>query len=149
VQEAEGQADRTARRAVPTIVNLMDALRRSVAQEKRASAQQKKGRKRIAGQIEMLLPIAGKKGKEVAAARGRATEESGLDPARADLAYLRNRITVENSTSRPRLCGPYLSLGRNAAGFFLPVGRGNRRKVWRRVSRTSGLARVPMKSKKA
>jgi DNA end-binding protein Ku len=51
------------------VVNLMDALRRSVAQEKRAPASAKKGRKRIAGQTEMLLPIAGKKGKEVAAAR--------------------------------------------------------------------------------
>ncbi len=51
------------------VVNLMDALRRSVAQEKRATPAPKKGRKRIAGQTEMLLPIAGKKGKEVAAAR--------------------------------------------------------------------------------
>jgi DNA end-binding protein Ku len=49
------------------IVNLMDALRGSVAQEKRAPASAKKGRKRVAGQTEMLLPIAGKKGKEVAA----------------------------------------------------------------------------------
>jgi hypothetical protein len=39
--------------------------------------------------------------------------------ARVDLAYLRNRITVENLTTRPRLCGLHLSLGRNAAGFFL------------------------------
>jgi DNA end-binding protein Ku len=51
------------------VVNLMDALRRSVAQEKRAPTSTKKGRKRIAGQTEMLLPIAGKKGKEIAAAR--------------------------------------------------------------------------------
>jgi DNA end-binding protein Ku len=51
------------------VVNLMDALRRSVGQEKRAPASAKKGRKRIAGQTEMLLPIAGKKRKEVAAAR--------------------------------------------------------------------------------
>jgi DNA end-binding protein Ku len=51
------------------VVNLMDALRRSVAQEKRAPASSKKGRKRVAGQTEMLLPIAGKKGKEIAAAR--------------------------------------------------------------------------------
>jgi DNA end-binding protein Ku len=49
------------------VVNLMDALRRSIAQEKRAAASPKKGRKRIAGQTEMLLPIPGKKGKEVAA----------------------------------------------------------------------------------
>jgi DNA end-binding protein Ku len=49
------------------VVNLMDALRRSLAREKRAAAPPKKGRKRIAGQTEMLLPIPGKKGKEVAA----------------------------------------------------------------------------------
>jgi DNA end-binding protein Ku len=49
------------------VVNLIDALRRSVGQEKRTPASAKKGRKRIAGQTEMLLPIAGKKGKEVAA----------------------------------------------------------------------------------
>ncbi len=45
----------------------MDALRRSVAQEKRVAPSTKKGRKRIAGQTELLLPITGKKGKEVAA----------------------------------------------------------------------------------
>jgi len=49
------------------VVNLMDALRRSIAEEKAASAPPKKGRKRIQGQSEMLLPIAGKKGKETAA----------------------------------------------------------------------------------
>jgi DNA end-binding protein Ku len=48
------------------VVNLMDALRRSVAQEKRAPASSKKGRKRVEGQTEMLLPITGKKGKQVA-----------------------------------------------------------------------------------
>ena len=48
------------------VVNLMDALRRSIAQEKAGSAPLKKGRKRIEGQGEMLLPIAGKKGKETA-----------------------------------------------------------------------------------
>jgi DNA end-binding protein Ku len=49
------------------VVNLMDALRRSLAEEKGVSAAPKKGRKRVAGQTEMLLPIAGKKSKEVAA----------------------------------------------------------------------------------
>ena len=44
----------------------MDALRRSVSQERRAAPSPKKGRKRVAGQTEMLLPIAGKKGKETA-----------------------------------------------------------------------------------
>jgi DNA end-binding protein Ku len=45
------------------VVNLMDALRQSVQEEKRASVA-KKGRKRIEGQKEMLLPIQGKKRKE-------------------------------------------------------------------------------------
>jgi DNA end-binding protein Ku len=45
----------------------MDALRRSIAAEKQSTAPSKKGRKRIAGQTEMLLPIPGKKGKEAAA----------------------------------------------------------------------------------
>jgi DNA end-binding protein Ku len=49
------------------VVNLMDALRRSIAQEKVASAPPKKGRKRIEGQGEMLLPIAGNKRKETVA----------------------------------------------------------------------------------
>jgi DNA end-binding protein Ku len=48
------------------VVNLMDALRQSVQEEKKAPARAKKGRKRIEGQTEMLLPIAGKKGKESA-----------------------------------------------------------------------------------
>ena len=49
------------------VVNLMDALRRSIAEEKTTSVPAKKGRKRIQGQGEMLLPIQGKKGKETAA----------------------------------------------------------------------------------
>ena len=49
------------------VVNLMDALRRSVQQEQRpSSAAPKKARKRNEGQREMLLPITGKKGKEAA-----------------------------------------------------------------------------------
>lgn len=48
------------------VVNLMDALKRSIADEKRSSSPAKKGRKRIPGQGEMLLPITGKKGKEIA-----------------------------------------------------------------------------------
>jgi DNA end-binding protein Ku len=47
----------------------MDALRRSIAEEKRSGASAKKGRKRIAGQTEMLLPIPGKKAKEAAASK--------------------------------------------------------------------------------
>jgi len=46
------------------VVNLMDALRRSVAQEKEESALPKNRRKRAQG--EMLLPIPGKRRKEAA-----------------------------------------------------------------------------------
>jgi DNA end-binding protein Ku len=49
------------------VVNLMEALRSSIAQENAAAAPPKKVRKRTEGQGEMLLPIAGKKAKEVAA----------------------------------------------------------------------------------
>jgi len=48
------------------VVNLMDALRRSIANEKKAEPAPKKERKRAEGQREMLLPIAGKKAKEAA-----------------------------------------------------------------------------------
>lgn len=65
-----------ARAATPgKVVNIMDALRRSLEQEKlrsgaaapaasKVSAPPKKGRKRAEGQTEMLLSIAGAKGKE-------------------------------------------------------------------------------------
>jgi DNA end-binding protein Ku len=58
------------KRAAPrpqNVVNLMGALRRSIAKEKAASAPAKKGRKRIEGQAEMLLPIPGKRGMEAVA----------------------------------------------------------------------------------
>jgi DNA end-binding protein Ku len=42
------------------VVNIMDALRQSIAQEKAAPAPPKKSPKRIDGQGEMLLPITGK-----------------------------------------------------------------------------------------
>jgi DNA end-binding protein Ku len=49
-------------------VNLMEALRLSMAQERKATAAtSKKARKRIGGQGEMLLPISGKKSKQAAA----------------------------------------------------------------------------------
>jgi len=51
------------------VVTLMDALRRSVAEEKRSTAPAKKGRKRVPGQGEMLRPIPGKKAKEAAASK--------------------------------------------------------------------------------
>jgi DNA end-binding protein Ku len=56
--------------AAPNVVNLMDALRKSIADGRRtpASAKEasapKKGKKRVAGQSEMLLPIEGKKTKD-------------------------------------------------------------------------------------
>jgi DNA end-binding protein Ku len=54
------------------VVNLMEALRQSVKtaggrQPSATRAQAKKGKKRIDGQREMLLPIPGKKDKEAAA----------------------------------------------------------------------------------
>jgi DNA end-binding protein Ku len=48
------------------VINLMDALKKSLAADKGARPQAKKGKRRIEGQREMLLPIAGKKGKDVA-----------------------------------------------------------------------------------
>ena len=48
------------------VINLMDALKKSLATDKGARSQAKKGKKRIEGQREMLLPIAGKKPKDVA-----------------------------------------------------------------------------------
>ena len=54
----------TAVRRPQNLVNLTEALRRSVAQGNAASAPAKKGHKRVQGQAEMLLPIAGKKRKE-------------------------------------------------------------------------------------
>jgi DNA end-binding protein Ku len=48
------------------VINLMDALKKSLAADKGARPQARKGKKRIEGQREMLLPIAGKKGKDIA-----------------------------------------------------------------------------------
>jgi len=49
------------RAAAPrNVINLMEALRRSVQAEREGPAQRKKGRKRVEGQREMLLPIQGK-----------------------------------------------------------------------------------------
>jgi len=61
----------------PNVVNLMDALRQSIAEGRRTPASQKasaaakvstakKGKKKVEGQREMLLPIEGKKQKEAA-----------------------------------------------------------------------------------
>ena len=56
----------------PNVVNLMDALKRSIAGQK---APAPKGKKRVQGQGEMLLPITGKKGRDAAAAP--VTQSSG------------------------------------------------------------------------
>jgi DNA end-binding protein Ku len=49
------------------VINLMDALKKSIADKgARPQAKKNKNKKRIEGQREMLLPIAGKKGKEAA-----------------------------------------------------------------------------------
>ena len=53
------------------VISLMDALKRSIASDKGAKPQAKKGKKRIEGQREMLLPISGKKGKEATKAETR------------------------------------------------------------------------------
>ena len=64
--------ERPTERPPSNVVNLMDALRQSVkadrsrASQKASRPQAKKGKKRIEGQREMLLPISGKKGKEAA-----------------------------------------------------------------------------------
>ena len=58
------------------VINLMDALRRSVQTEKQTAARPaaaKKGRKKIAGQKEMLLPITGKKAAQHETGRGTRT----------------------------------------------------------------------------
>jgi DNA end-binding protein Ku len=48
------------------VVDLMDALKRSIGQAERAPAKGKKPRKAAAGQKEMLLPIEGKRQKKTA-----------------------------------------------------------------------------------
>ena len=62
----------------PNVVSLMDALKRSLATEEARATEQpaakaKKGKKRAAGQREMLLPIAGK-GSTRAAAKEKAKD---------------------------------------------------------------------------
>ena len=56
------------------VINLMDALRRSVQAERGSAAAPKKGKKRVEGQKEMLLSIEGKK----------ASREPAKKPARSN-----------------------------------------------------------------
>ena len=68
------------------VINLMDALKRSLASEKQAAPQPKirKPRKRIEGQREMLLPISGKRAaKEDAKAPEQEKPPSRFAPRRA------------------------------------------------------------------
>jgi len=69
-KQSGAKIEHTKEREPANVINLMDALRRSVQGErqtpaavrpKQAAAQPKKGRKRIEGQREMLLPIEGKR----------------------------------------------------------------------------------------
>jgi DNA end-binding protein Ku len=65
-KQAGKKVERFAGREVPKVINLMDALRRSAKSEKKTAVRPKRGRKRIAGQTEMLLPIPGKKSRQAA-----------------------------------------------------------------------------------
>ncbi|HVX75858.1 MAG TPA: Ku protein [Bradyrhizobium sp.] len=74
------------------VINLMDALKRSLANEKQSAppapaAKSKKPRKRIEGQREMLLPISGKReAKEEAKAPPKRAEKPARAPARSKKA---------------------------------------------------------------
>lgn len=74
-KKSKGVKIEAPRERLPTkVINLMDALRRSVQSEQPSRRQQaKRSRKRIEGQREMLLPIPGKK----------AAKEEAKRPARA------------------------------------------------------------------
>jgi DNA end-binding protein Ku len=86
----------TAAKAAPksagNVINLMDALKRSLANERPSAppattAKAKKSRKRIEGQREMLLPISGKReAKEEAKAPPRKAEKPARAPARSKKA---------------------------------------------------------------
>jgi DNA end-binding protein Ku len=66
------------RAAAPrNVINLMEALRRSVQAERGAPAQTKKKSKRVEGQREMLLPIEGKGAQRVAAKKSGARRKAG------------------------------------------------------------------------
>ena len=79
-KQAGKKVERVAGREAPKIINLMDALRRSAKTDKKAAVRPKRGRKRIAGQTEMLLPILGRKSRKAAskkAARPSARKSTG------------------------------------------------------------------------
>ncbi len=73
------------------VINLMDALKRSLANERQApvsAAKGKKQKKRVEGQREMLLPISGKRAakEEAKAPAQRKAEKSSRAPARSKKA---------------------------------------------------------------
>jgi DNA end-binding protein Ku len=79
-KQAGQKVGRGAGREPPRVINLMEALRKSVQSKKGASVRPKRGSNRIAGQTEMLFPIQGKKSSQVAskkAARPRARKRAG------------------------------------------------------------------------
>jgi len=59
--------ERPTEHAPSKVINLMDALRRSVQAERGGDAAPRKGKKRVEGQKEMLLPIEGKQASREAA----------------------------------------------------------------------------------
>ena len=73
------------------VINLMDALKRSLASEKQApaAASGKKAKKAAAGQREMLLPISGsgkRAAKETAKENGKQAPKKAEKPVRAPAA---------------------------------------------------------------
>ena len=77
-KQAGKKSKRVAGREAPKVINLMDALRRSVKSEKQTASRPKRGRKRIAGQTEMLFSISGKKSSKAASKiRSRVGKRAG------------------------------------------------------------------------
>jgi DNA end-binding protein Ku len=78
-KQAGKKVERVAGPDTPKVINLMDALRRSAKSGKGAPVKTKRGRKRVAGQTEMLFPIAGKKSAPSAkkVSRSRARRKAG------------------------------------------------------------------------
>ena len=83
-------APKAAAFVAPTnVVSLMDALRKSIAEESKtgapaktaAAAQPQKGKKRVPGQGELLLPIAGRKGQPKVEAKPTAPDQPETKPA--------------------------------------------------------------------
>ena len=75
---------KTAPRTADNVINLMDALKKSLANEKQAApvAKARKSKKRVEGQREMLLPISGSgSGKRAAKEEPRKAEKPARAPA--------------------------------------------------------------------